>query len=122
MHETWSMLSPLSRLLPSSGTQMNCCIWSARKTWTQQLESSTYPSLTAPQEITEARYRLPVSAEWHPSLRQSRRGEDRQNKPAWAEHRQPFPYRLWKGSPSTGSSANASRKPTFDYLRGTQRQ
>jgi hypothetical protein len=29
-------------------------------------------------------YRLPVCAEWHPSLRQSHRGQDRQNKPAWA--------------------------------------
>ena len=31
-------------------------------------------------------HRLPISAEWHSSLRQSRRGRDRQNKPVWAEH------------------------------------
>jgi hypothetical protein len=38
------------------------------------------------EEITEASYRLPTSAEWRLSLRQSRRERDRQNKPVWAEH------------------------------------
>jgi hypothetical protein len=42
---------------------------------------------STPQRIIEPSYRLPVIPEWHLSLRQSRRGRDRQNKPVWVDRR-----------------------------------